>query len=493
MKAVFIVLAALFITSEDKPTVYIVPIHGAIDHSNRAFLRRVATKIKNDKPSLVIFEISTPGGDGQSMLAMSDEILSLNESGIKTCAFITSSKGQEEWQADTAASAGSLIAMSCNKIYMRETATIGAAQPVYITGEGMKAANRKVINFMSSKFAAVARKNGYPANLAIAMVDPDIEVLRVVTYEEANPEKSQKIQFLTRNEIEQLRQNKIKIKGETIIQEEGKGPLSLEAQKAVEFGLATIASSRNDIYKAENITDPVETSEKMTWSENFVEIITNPAVSSILLMIGFLAIYMEFRSPGIGYPAVIAIICLGTVLFGHHLAGLAEAPQILLVVAGLVLIAVEFFVIPGTMIPAILGIGLVLTSFIMSFGGFTFPNIGNPIHLDSFLNATLRVLVPFLVATFLFMLIIKIMPGVPLLNKMVLQTELAGGSEIGDQLKALVSKNGIAVSTLRPAGKIEIDNVQYDAISTGDYIEKGNKITVISIDENKIIVKKLDE
>ncbi len=483
MKLILLSLIGLMAVNSSTPEkVYIVPIYGAIDPSNRAFLRRVIDKIKKDKPTLVVFEISTPGGDVGSMEAMSQMILDLRHD-IKTCAFITSSRGKDEYTASTAWSAGSLIAMSCQRIFMEQVSVIGAAQPMYMTQEGMRPAERKIIGALSVQFGAIAESNGYPKNLAVAMVDPDYEVFKVTV------EGEEKMRFLTRDEIEELRQKHKNIK-ESLVTTKGT-PLSLDAKKAAEYGLATIVKNRSDLYKHYSVVDPVEVEESYTWSEDLVRYVTSPVVTSILLLIGFLAIYMEFRSPGIGYPTVIAVVCLGLVLFGHHLAGLAQVPQIIMIICGLVLVAFEFFVLPGTMIFLTVGLGLVLVGFIMSIQGFAIPDVRSPIQVDTFLASTLRVLVPFLVSTFLFIIIIKIMPGVPVLNRMVLQGELAGSPATNHQFPPdIVSKEGVALSMLRPAGNIEVDKQVYDAVTEGEFIDKGERIIVKAVEGNRIIVKK---
>ncbi|MBI4244410.1 MAG: nodulation protein NfeD [Planctomycetes bacterium] len=455
--------------------VVIIPITGEINTAQRAFIKRVTDKIlaEETKPTLVIFEIDTPGGEVMSTLAISDMILNLKNNGMRTCAYIAPSG--ENYTAGTAWSAGALIAMSCSKIFMAPATVIGAAQPITMSQEGPKAVEGKFVSALKKKFSAVAEDNGYSKHLAIAMVDPDYELFSVKT--------ENKISIATRDELPQY-PTATEVKQITKSGE----PLTLDINEAIKFGMASLAKSREEIFSYYNISKPKETSEKSSWSEDLVGWLTSPVVASILLMLGLVAIYIEFKTPGFGVAGVSGILCILVLLFGHHLAGLAEMTEILIVFAGFALLAVEIFVIPGFGVVGVLGIAFIMGGLILSFQDFTIPDFSSPIELGAFLNASTQVIVAFMASLLTITILVRYIKFIPLVRGALLEQQV--GMDMVQQLQEFINSTGVAASDLRPSGKVNINGKIIDAISESDYISKNEKIVVTKVAYSNIYVKK---
>lgn len=467
----------------NRPRVLVCEITGEIDLAQQAFVVRVTRKAEAERPSLVIFEIDTPGGRGDAMAVIADCILNLKRLGIETRAFIRSVP-EGGYRHAAGFSAGTLVALACRKIYMSPASVIGDAQPVLVDPQGgFVPAPEKIVSGAREKFAAVAEENGYPVNLAIAFVDPKYTVIRVVT------EDGQ--QFLTPEELSEFERKNpdVKIQEKMQITQWGY-PLTLRYARAVEFGLAEPADDLAAIFRREGIENPIVTRERFSWSETLARFLTSPILQSLLLMIGLAMLYMEIKSPGFGVPGLIGVACLAVLLFGSRAAGLAEMPEILLVVAGAVCVAMEVFLLPGTFVFAGVGIVLILAGMVLSMAPGSWRNL-DPIYVEPLLQVATQVVVTAAVSLIGIAFLASVLPHVPVVGRLVLATELsAAGTAVRDP-RALVGKNGIALTPLRPGGRVDIEGTVHDAVSEGEPIESGAGVRVLSADGIRLVVKKL--
>lgn len=463
----------------------IVPIDGEIDISQAAFVRRAVRNIHQEQPDLVIFEIDTPGGEASSMLAISAQIMGVK--GVPAVSFIRPSKGS--FQAGAAYSAGALIAISCKSLYMYPGSVIGAAAPIALGGQGAQPLGEKFVSAFRTKFGEVAKTNGYPYNLAIAMVDQDWEVFKVKV--------DDKYEYLTYYEIQEYeRDGKILDVPDTPFVEKGK-LLTLGASEAKKCKFAKdVIETRKAIYDDYGIQNPVEIEMSYSWSEYLVDFITHPLMVMILLFVGMIALWATLKAGTIGGITVIGLICFGLLFFGHHLAGLAEITEILLFAGGLVLIALEIFVFPGFGIPGIAGIICVFVGLILSLQDFTWPDPQKaPWQMDQLIWSTTEVLAAFVLATLGFFVLVRLMPGVPFFHRLVLSTELsnAGALRTAEAEQTLLYKHGVTITPLRPAGKMELDGKTMDVVADGDFIGPGEEVQIIQIEGARIVVSKIEK
>jgi membrane-bound serine protease (ClpP class) len=460
--------------------VYVVPIKGAImDRGIAYFVRHSVEQAKAENASLIIFEIDTPGGavggGEEYTIGICNSID--RAAPISTVAYIT------HW----AWSAGSLIAISADKIVMKQVASIGSAEVV-----GAEAHQEKYTSAIRTEFKARAEKKGYPVNLMMAMVDKDLEVKEVTV----NGQR----QFLTPDEIKEERNKGHQVEELKLIIANGK-LLNLSAGEALKYGLASaLSEDRNEIPPMLGITNFTVKEATPTWSEHLVMYITSPVVRAILILAGLIAAGMAFKAPGTGLLEVIAVVCFGLVFFGSYLVGLAEVTEILLFVLGVGLLAVEVFLLPGFGVFGISGIIVIFISLILSMQSFTIPDIETAPWQWHILKSNFIIVgLACGGAGAIFLFFVRYLSSVPFFSHLILSADVktsAGVSSVASDTSPLLGKKAVVFTALRPVGKITILDDQgrpygenIDAVTEGDFIDKGKNVVVISIDGSRIVVE----
>ncbi len=466
------------------PKVIVVQIVSEIDYGNRALILRAVRRIREAKPALVLFEIDTPGGRVDHTLLMGEEMVNLAP--IPTAAFVRPLAAGGKMGA--AWSAGAFLAMSCRRIYMHPGTVIGAATPVSQTSEGAKPVEEKYVSAFREKFRARAEQNGYPANLAVAMVDKDLEVFEVVV--------EGKRLYLTVGEMEKLRAAGKAFDWPATPFDSKEKLLTLTDRQVVETGMGKAADGRSAVYADHGLSGVEEETISTSWSETMVGVLTSQVVSLILLVVGVLGIWIEFKTPGFGIAGVAGILAFALLLFGHHLAGLAEVPEILLLAAGIILVVVELVFFPGVGVFAITGVVAILAGLVLSLQDFTIPDSkGAPWQADLFLSSVGRVLLGLLGAGMGFVAVLRFLPKMPLLSRLVLQARIEGTAPAplaqAPNGTTLAGRQGHAVTELRPAGKVEIDREVHDVVAEGDFVARGEPVEVLRVEGMRIVVGKL--
>ena len=301
-------------------TVYRIPIEGTIDLGLPPFINRMLQEAKSMDAEVVVFDINTFGGRVDAATQIKDAILGVD---IKTVAFVNR----------RAISAGALITLSCEQVYMAGGGLIGAATAVDMSG---KKGSEKVISFMREEMASTAEKRGRSKDIARGMVDEELAFTHLV------------------------------INGDSVLvddiegQKEGK-LISLTTDQAIKYGIADGSAETIDALLDSlgySTAELIETSEN--WSEKIGRFLTDPVVASLLTTFGFLGILFELQSPGWGIPGFVGLACLILSLSVSYIAELATMSDMLFVFAGLGLILLEMLVIPGFGIVGLGGIGFML-------------------------------------------------------------------------------------------------------------------------------------
>ncbi len=353
---------------------------------------------------------------------------------------------------NNAASAGALISIACNKIYMRSGASIGAATVVDMEA---KALPDKYQSYMRSMMRATAEKRGRDPKIAEAMVDPRTYI----------PGVNDSGKVLTFTASEAIKNNFCNGQAESVAE-------VLEKE--------SIANHKIIIHVPSLI-------EKITgW-------LMSPAISGVLILIIMGGIYYELQSPGIGLPLFAAIAAAVLYFAPLYLQGLAENWEILLVVVGFILIAIELLFIPGFGVPGITGIICVIA-------GFTFSMVSND-GFDFTFTSRQRIMtsLAMVLASMVGSLVLFFVLGKGLLktrrfNKLVLQgTMNAGEGYVSSDLPSFVQSGQKAVSltSLRPSGKIIISGNVYSANAETGFIEKDKEVLITEVDGLRIVVREI--
>ncbi|MEQ9169029.1 MAG: NfeD family protein, partial [Fulvivirga sp.] len=420
-----VLMATKVISQDKKPKVMVMEIKSEIDPRTNHYVELALDHAKAIEADYVIIEMDTYGGIVTDAKDIVENILDFEK---PIWVFINKD----------AASAGALISIACDSIYMTAGANIGAA--TVVTQDGA-AAPDKYQSYMRSTMRSIAEEKGRDPKIAEAMVDQTIEIDSVT-------KAGQVITFST--------------------------------SEAIKYGFCEAkVSNIEEILERNKIEDYELVKYELSTTNAIIEFFLNPFISGILIMVIVGGIWFELQTPGVGFPIAASLLALILYFVPYYLTGLAENWEIIAFFLGLVLIGLEVFVIPGFGVAGILGITLTLGSLILVMLNndafdFTF------VEFDSILIAVVVASVGVVGG-----LIILFMVGVKMTDTKffarVALTDTMNRSEgytssFND--KTLVGKSGVAHTVLRPSGKVLIDGDVYDAYTRGDYIDKDQKIIV---------------
>jgi membrane-bound serine protease (ClpP class) len=487
-RLILVLLLYISITPTMAGQTYIIPLKGDIEPFRLVYLRRSIEKATD--ADRIIFDINTFGGRVDTALQITTLIGSLDET--ETIAFI--SAGAESLGVSW--SAGALISFSARKIYMASGTSMGAAAPVYQSAEGITMAPEKTVSAVRGQMAALAEKNGYPEAAALGMVDMDV-IVREVTI-------NGKKQLIRESDLESLENKVTQENGEMgigpIISGEGK-LLTLTAGEMEKYGISSgTVKNRADLLNSLGLTEEDAIIMEETSADKLVALITGGILTSLLITVGLVAIYLEISSPGFGLPGTAAIIAFSIVFLGGALMGTMESLELLLFLLGVALLAVEIFLIPGFGVTGISGLVLMAAGLILSRQDFIIPAF--EWQTEVFLRNMMLVLGAIVSSGILAALIMTFFPRLPLFNRLILTypgSALSESSHPGEnvpehpngEMLRKPPRTGTAVTDLRPAGKARFDGEILPVESDGEYIKAGTAVSVIEQSGNRIKVKKV--
>jgi len=454
-----------------KQKVYVLPVSGPVDPGMAAYIERNLNKYAKDPEALVILEMDTFGGRVDSALEIVDHITNIPKS--KVISFVSK----------RAISAGALIALAADDLVMKHNTMIGDCAPIVMSAEGPKMLGEKTQSPLRAKFRGLAKRNGYPELLSESMVSIDMEVYEIVFTNGKRTMDAVAYADMTPVEKERIVSRKtIVAKGEL---------LTMDNIEAEELGFSDMSVANIDeMLKARGVTDYGIIRIQESWSETFVRYIGS--IAQILMMIGLAALYLEYKSPGFGIFGIVGIGCLALVFLNQYLVGLADYSELMLLVIGILLLAVEIFVLPGFGIAGFAGLLTIGISLILMMQDFVIPDPSLPWELGLMLTNMLQVLVSFLLAFILTLFVFRyILPRLSIGSRgPFLSNDLRASRVILSRNKGIqVGDVGRADSLLRPSGKVVIGKKRLDAVSVGEFIESGTPIEITKIDGNRIIVK----
>jgi len=432
-----LLISGRVVLTAQTPMVYVAPIEGMIDLGLAPFVQRVLNEATQEGAAAVILEINTFGGRVDAAVLIRDALLNAR---VPTVAFINK----------RAISAGALISLAAEKIFMANGGTIGAATPVQMGQPGAPAqpVEEKTVSYVRKEFRATAEARKRPPLIAEAMVDVDVEI----------PGLIEKGKLLTLTTEEALKHKIADLRGENL------------ESVLEQLGLAGAQVRR---------VSP-------NWAEGLVRFLTNPIVSSLLMTVGMLGIFLEIRTPGFGLPGGLGIASLALFFWGHWLVQLAGWEEMLLVASGFVLLILEIFVVPGFGLAGVLGIGALLAGLSLSL-------IGGGATWEFAAIAMGRVLISVLLALAASLVLLRFLPRLPFGRQLILETGLAAGEGYASAPESdnrWLGKSGTALSPLRPAGIAVIDGERVDVVSDGEFIDAGISVSVTRVDGNRIVVRR---
>ncbi|MFO7729507.1 MAG: NfeD family protein [Spirochaetia bacterium] len=474
----------------------LIPIEGEIDPFQVVFLRRSIEKAREAGVSHIIFSINTFGGRVDSALQIATLIGSLSE--LHTVAYIPA----EPETVGVSWSAGALISFASNSIYMAPGTSVGAAAPVQQTSEGMQPAGEKTVSAVRTQLAALAEKNGYPPEVALAMVDQDIE-LEVISEEEGY----RFIMNQTGDTAEGEEEDAVTLSSSGKL-------LTLTAGEMERYGISSGSVETLDALQERLELNTIMSIEPSS-ADQVVHLLTSAAVTSMLLTIGLLALYLEISSPGFGIPGTVALTAFALIFVSSGLLGTLSSIELLLFLAGVILLIVEVFLIPGFGVAGISGLFFMTIGLVLSRQEFILPD--NQWQMEIFTRNLLLVFGTLAASFLLLGILMMFFPRIRLFQRLILNspgspanletassettsvpktgsgTAYAQTSQSPQYSDLHIGDTGTVLTTLRPAGKIAVGDETYSVVTDGRWIEADTKVSVVAIRGNRIVVEEVGQ
>jgi len=412
--------------------VFVANIDREIDLGMAPYVKRAVAEAEKANAEAIIFNINTFGGRVDAATQIKDAILNCK---VKTIGFIDK----------RAISAGSLISLSCSKIIMVPGGSIGATTVVDQKGEKQ---SEKYQSFMRSEMRSTAERYNRRGDIAEGMVDERVEIKGLV---------------------------------------DSTHLITLTSKEALHYGIAdTILTNFDSLLTYFSLQNAQIVEVKGSWAESLVRFLTNPIITSLLLMVIMVGMFMEIKTPGWGLPGTASVIALVLFFGSGYILDLASSLDILVFVVGVILLLLEIFVIPGFGIVGSLGILLIISGLFL--GLISDFNLLNPEMLST---AVVELAAALLGSLIIMYILSKILPKTIMWNKLILKTNINAKSGYVSKKEAsnLIGETGTVLTDLRPAGTIKIGNKRFDAVTAGEYILKGASIIVVAEEGSKIVVE----
>lgn len=441
-----------------KTVVYVIPVKDEINSPTLYILRRGLKEAIEQKADVVLLDMNTPGG----ALDVTFQIMEALEK----------FPGQKLTFVDREAmSAGAFISAVTDEIYFAPNGVIGAAAPVLSTGgEIDKSMKQKIVSYLRARMRATSEGKGYRGQVISAMIDEDYEL--------------------------KIGEKVLKPKGELLsltateaLEKYGEPPQALlGAGKAADIPALLSAKYGADKYEVRNF--------QVTWSESLAKYLT--ALSPILMGLGILALFVEFKTPGFGWPGVTGILLLALVFLGNYGAGLSGHEPALLFVIGAALVAAELIFFPGLVIVALTGVTFMLGALVWA-GADYWPNQPMTVNFsgEMLMQPLLNLALALVIAAGLFAALLKYLPQTGLYQHLAVQgasTTPAQTAGIAPQpagtIARLTGRRGIAVTGLFPSGEVEIDGRRYQAKVDLGFVEPNSPIVVTGHTDFGLTVEK---
>ena len=418
----------------EQDTVYRVPVTGVIELGLAPFIERSLREAEAAGAEAVVLELETPGGRVDAAQRI---VNAVEDADIPVYAFVNR----------RAFSAGAMIALATDQVYMRPGAVMGAATPV--TGQGEKAPE-KIVSAMRSEMRALAERRGLDPRVAEAMVDERVAVEGVV--------------------------------------EEGR-LLTLTTEEAERIGYARVAEDLDDVLRQAGVDAEATVDADVNWAESIVRFVTHPVVAPFLLSIGFLGLLIEIKTPTFGLAGAAGGIALALFFGGHYLVGLAGWEEMILLLAGVSLLGLEIFIVPGFGIFGILGIGGIL-------GGIYLSLLGNLSTLVDYSQAAMILTASILLVLVSAWAISRTLPKNTRLRASGIMLGEDTGRDVGYLSAAvrpeLIGLRGVALTDCRPAGVGRFGEERVDVVAQEGWVAGGTAIEIVRSDGYRHVVRAVE-
>ncbi len=433
--------------------------------------KTIAFETRDRGANWVGVRIDSTGGDLEDCKNLAHRLAGLAESDVETVAYIPAE----------ASGGAAMIALACDQLVMHPEANLGGPEVVREDRATLDAALHAIQ-------AEYADRGAHGWSLAAAMIDPEIELFtyqntqtggaRIFSPEEAAEQK---------NASDWRKGPRVKAAGE---------PLRLSSQRAKELGIATHVVDSFDELKQLYGFERDPRVAKPNWALELIEALASPGLAAVLLVIGFVGIYVELHTPGVGAGAFVAALAFMLFFWSNFLHGTAGWLEVLLFVGGIVFLLIEMLVLPGFGIFGLGGALMILSSLVLASQTFVLPQSDSELRqlrqtLTMIAGVTAGVLVAGIVLR-------RYLPHTPFFRTILLDPpaeedliDLDHRESLADYTN-LIGQQGVATTNLMPAGKGEFNGQLVDVIAEGLPIERGQAIVVTKARGSRVVVREVD-
>jgi membrane-bound serine protease (ClpP class) len=432
-----LVLSALTSTAEEAPApkgkTFVVEISGEIDLGLAPYVERILSEATPD--DFVLLHVNTFGGRIDAAVQIRDALLA---SKAKTAAFIDA----------RAISAGALISLATDTIAMTHGATIGAATPVQLEGGKMAPVEAKVVSYFRKEMKSTAEAKGRRGDIAEAMVDQSVEIPGL----------------------------------------DGKDTtLTLTTTEALKYKIAAFeATSLEEV--CTKLARPAPTLKPgLNWAERLARVLSDSAISSLLMTLGMLGIMIELWAPGHALAGTLGVLCLLAFFFGHYVVHLAGWEEIILFGGGVALVVFELAFFPGHGAVAVTGVICIIASLVMALLNMKHVPFEVSWQLGWVTKALSMVFGSLLVTAIGMVGVSRLLPTTRFGKALILETAIV--AKAGDA-ESLVGRHGVTETALRPAGKANLGGRRIDVVTDGGFLDAGERVVVAEVDGPRIVVRR---
>jgi membrane-bound serine protease (ClpP class) len=412
--------------------VYRIPVTGTIEMGLAPFISRALREAEAAGARAAILDVNTLGGRVDAALNIVDAVTA---AAIPVYAFVD----------PRAISAGALISVATDSIFMSAEASIGAS--TVVDAEGSKV-SEKAQSVMRAQFRALAERRGLDPRIGEAMVDETIEIPGVV--------------------------------------DAGK-LLTLTADEAERLGYAIEVESFSDLLAQLGIQGAEVVTPELNWAEHLVRFLSNPLVAPLLLSIGVLGIMIEIKTPSFGVAGLVGLGSLAAFFGSHLIIGLAGLEEVLLLAAGMVALGIEVFVVPGFGIAGLIAIACIGTAIFLALLG-NLPTWADIARAGGVVMATVVIVSAMIYG------LVQHLPTSRRWRGIFLQATLGKdeGYVAAEARADLMGVEGVAATDLRPSGTAVVDGERLDVVSEAGFVPKGARVRIVRSEGYRLVVQPVE-
>ncbi len=479
--------------ADQKVVARVIAVNNVVDKLLADFVERETQHALADGANMIIYEIDTPGGDKEHTQHLAALISELNQAEVTTVA----------WVPKEATQAGALIALSCDRVVLANGATIGNIDlKAMRLNHGRRLAPANAIDpedlqRLMPLVKSIAKHKNRSVSLIQAMADSTQPVYEVTEKE------SGRVAWM--NEAELAAQPDEWVKGPLVPETRGGQLLVLGADRAHELGLTEAPC--NDIEQLRTRLGIGTAADlrpvSKTWVDNLVTVLNSGLAGFLLITLGIIFIYLELHMPS-GFFVIGAVTCFSLFFWSRFLGGSAGGLELTLFMLGMVLLGIEFFVIPGFGVFGVSGILMTMVSLVMASN--TFSGMSATESFEQSMSSLGSLVAALVTVIGVAVVLNRFLPSIPFINRLILTPPgYAANDGEGLRLKpSLLSRTSVntspinvgmigkTASSLRPTGKAMFGDNYVDVVSDGAYIDHGTQIEVIRLAGNRIIVRSTD-